>query len=528
MTFFNLDLSQRRRISPGFAKRFRTHLFAFATILLVSLCLIDAFAVQKADAQSRNETFLVKPFIQLGNESRLQKSESLEIIWLSIEKDADPAKHWQVECDPKNNSNWEHGKIEEAQQMGFIAGQPIFRFTAKVANLSPGKPFSYRLSRDGGNVFQSQATARKSEKQPFRFAIVGDIGSGSSGQRRVAHQIALKKPDLFVIPGDIVYDRGLVSEYLYRFFPIMNSDTSSPTTGAPLLRSVVTMPVIGNHDIALANPAQGVNLSRFPDALGYYLLWSSPLNGPTRIINAKNTIRVSGSAENQISFVKAAGKRFPVMANYSFDYGNSHWIVLDGNSYMDWTDEKTRKWVDEDLAKAKNATWKFATFHQPGFSVDESHADEQRMRLLSDIFEKHNVDIVFAGHAHCYQRTIPLRFKPDLKKLAPGPYQDAVPGSFTFDKKFDGKTDTTPDGIIYIVTGGGGANLYQEMDNAMMAPFMHKYVYAHSFTLVDVNDKTLRLSQVTADGKVVDQFSLTKTGAPLLKIGDDLKVEGDG
>lgn len=525
VTFINSDFLKISGRKERATKPFRTSLLVLAAALLVSPCLTNTFTTQHAGAQAENSEFIVKPYIQLGNESKLQKSESVEIIWLAIEKDADAAKLWKVECDPKNNASWEEGKIEEALQMGFIAGQPIFRFTAKVTNLIPGKPFSYRLSRDGKSAFQSQGTARKSEKQPFRFAIVGDIGSGSSGQRKVAHQIALKKPDLFVIPGDIVYDRGLVSEYLYRFFPIMNSDTSSPSSGAPLLRSVLTMPVIGNHDVALTNPGQGVNLSRFPDALGYYLLWSSPLNGPTKLINAKNTTRLGGNAANQLSFVKAAGKRFPVMANYSFDYGNSHWIVLDGNGYMDWTDEKTRKWVDDDLAKAKNATWKFATFHQPGFSVDESHADEQRMRLLSDIFEKHNVDIVFAGHAHCYQRTIPLRFKPDLKKLAPGPYQDAVAGSFTFDKKFDGKTNTMPNGIIYIVTGGGGANLYQEKDNALMAPFIHKFVYAHSFSLVDINDRTLKMSQVTADGKVVDQFSLTKPGSVPLKIGGDMKLE---
>lgn len=510
-----LSLSETK---ARFAKRFRTSLLTVAPVLIISM-LATIHLAQEAASQSENSPFLIKPFVQLGNEPKLQKSESMEILWLSTEKNADAAKQWKVECDPKNGTNWQDGKIEEIAQLGFFDKQPMFRFTAKVSNLNPGQPFSYRLSKDGKQVFQAQANARKNEKQAYRFAIVGDIGSGSSGQKKVAHQIASKKPDLFVIPGDIVYNRGLVSEYLYRFFPIMNSDVSSPNVGAPLLRSVLTMPVIGNHDVALTNPGEGVNLSRFPDALGYYLLWSSPLNGPSKLINAKNTTRLGGNAENQVSFVKAAGKRFPVMANYSFDYGNSHWIVLDGNGYMDWTDEKTRKWVDEDLAKAKDATWKFATFHQPGFSVDESHADEQRMRLLSDLFEKHNVDIVFAGHAHCYQRTLPLRFTPDLKKLAPGPYQDAVAGSFSFDKIFDGKTHTTPNGVIYIVTGGGGAQLYEQKGNATSAPFMQKFVYAHSFTLVDVDDKTLRMQQIGADGKVVDQFNLTKPATTPAKIG---------
>lgn len=512
--------SNQRTVEPhhrnSVGKRFRIILLSIAALLLIACSLVAITQAPLASAQPQPPTFLVKPFIQLGNAPVLKPSESLEIVWLTIEKDMKSAEMWKAEFDPTNESKWNNAKITQLQQLGFIDSTPFYRITAEVTGLKPGKPFSYRLLKNGEQLFEASALPRKSADQPYSFAVAGDIGSGSSGQRKVAHQISLKKPDFFVIPGDIVYDRGLVSEYLVRFFPIMNADKSSPATGAPLLRSTLTFPVLGNHDIALAHAGDGVNLSRFPDALGYYLLWSSPLNGPAKIVNAKNTTRLSGNAQNQFGFVKAAGRRFPTMANYSFDYGNSHWVVLDANSYMDWTDEKWRKWLDDDLTKAGGATWKFATFHHPGFSVDEAHADEQRMRLLSDIFEKHNVDVVFAGHAHCYQRSLPLRFKPDFKKLE-GPYHYAVAGSFAFDKTFDGKTDTTPEGVIYIVTGGGGANLYQEKENARMAPFVHKYVYAHSFTLCDVNDKTFRLSQVNSDGKIVDQFTLTKSGVPSLK-----------
>ena len=41
------------------------------------------------------------------------------------------------------------------------------------------------------------------------------------------------------------------------------------------------------------------------------------------------------------------------MSNYSFDYANSHWLVLDANPYMNWTDQSLRNWVADDLAKTK-------------------------------------------------------------------------------------------------------------------------------------------------------------------------------
>jgi hypothetical protein len=69
---------------------------------------------------------------------------------------------------------------------------------------------------------------------------------------------------------------------------------------------------------------------------------------------------------------------------------------------------------------------------------------------------------VFAGRVHNYQRTRPLRF---LAKPAPGRTFKAGPmcavdGDFELDRTFDGTTDTTPDGVLYIVTGARGAGAY--------------------------------------------------------------------
>ena len=36
---------------------------------------------------------------------------------------------------------------------------------------------------------------------------------------------------------------------------------------------------------------------------------------------------------------------FPRMANFSFDFGNGHWTVLDANPYVDWTNRELQAWV---------------------------------------------------------------------------------------------------------------------------------------------------------------------------------------
>src|SRR5262249_17039034 len=158
----------------------------------------------------------------------------------------------------------------------------------------------------------------------------------------------LAKPDFIFIPGDIVYGSGRISEYRTKFFPNYNTDEPSQANGAPLLRSVPFIAAPGNHDTALAN------FQRFPDALAYFLYWDQPLNGPVAPADAvKVSHTLAGSSKTaQDIFLAGAGSRYPRMANFSFDYGNSHWTILDANTYMDWNNPSLREWLRKDLEAA--------------------------------------------------------------------------------------------------------------------------------------------------------------------------------
>jgi hypothetical protein len=210
------------------------------------------------------------------------------------------------------------------------------------------------------------------------------------------------------------------------------------------------------------------------------------------------------------------------MANFSYEYGNAHWTVLDANATVDWTDRELQAWVASDLASAKGATWRFVSFHQPGFSSSRTHFDEQYMRVLAPVFEAGKVDVVFSGHVHNYQRSYPLRFAPAPGGgAAPAIGTDGRPtkmrhvdGKLTLDKSFNGQTDTSPEGVIYIVSGAGGQHLYnpeQQDDPGSWQEFTFKHVSkVHSLTVADVNGATLTIRQITADGDEVDRFTVTK------------------
>ena len=143
------------------------------------------------------------------------------------------------------------------------------------------------------------------------------------------------------------------------------------------------------------------------------------------------------------------------------------------------------------------------------------------MRALSPILEAGKVDMVFNGHVHNYQRSFPLTFKPDnAGTLLVGgrdlktPRGRVINGVWTLDKAFDGKADTTPRGIIYLVTGAGGQHLYNPEQQGVpdsWQGFTDKFVSTvHSLTVVDVDGKSLTVRQLTADGAEVDQFRVTK------------------
>ena len=491
-----------------------------AAVALLAGALLLSQTLPSADP------FLEKPYVQLGDAPKLSSSESLVLIWHTENV---PAK-WEVEVRTSKDSAWRSAGDVKWQVVSAPAGEPAIAgkdgakkdapaspaidphivYRARMTNLVPGQEFQYRVLKAGKPVFDAKARARKSEGQAFRLALFGDCGQGTPSENAIAYQAYLAKPDFIFIPGDIVYGSGRISEYRTKFFPTYNSDEPSASNGAPLLRSVPFIAAPGNHDTALAN------FRRYPDALAYFLYWDQPLNGPSAPPDAVNaTHKLTGSKAAQPIFLAGAEPRYPRMANFSFDYGNSHWTVLDANTYMDWSNPSLREWLTNDLAAAQSATWRFVAFHQPGFNSSKEHFTEQQMRPLSPLFEAGHVDIVFAGHVHNYQRSFPLTFvpakMPDTSAARPNA---EVAGDWKLDKTFGDGPKAKPHGVIYIVSGAGGADLYnpeQQTDPATWQTFTDKFIsQVHSLSVVDIQGKTLHLKQVSETGETVDSFGIAK------------------
>jgi hypothetical protein len=435
----------------------------------------------------------------MGDAPGISSSDSMVIQWHS----ADTDQRWDVQVKKPDSEKWSGPIAATFTRVAVRDIVPHRVFRAQIKDLTPGEEFDYRVRLAGEKVFQARARARKSKNQPYRFAVFGDCGAGTPEESAVAYQTYKTRPDFVFIPGDIVYSRGRISEYRTKYFPIYNAPDASPTLGAPLLRSTLFIAAPGNHDVAKPN------LTLFPDSLAYFMYWSQPLNGPiTRMGDPSSPVFIATDEEKQ-AFLTATPGDYPQMANFSFDYGNAHWTVLDSNPNVDWNSAALLDWLTKDLASAKSATWRFVAYHHPGFNSAKTHFTDQWMRRLSEVFEAGGVDIVFSGHVHNYQRSFPLRFKPNSDAVT-----NLAEGEWTLDKKYDGAARTKPDGVIYLVTGAGGARVYnpeQQDAPATWQPFTHKFVsVVNSFTVVDASGEKLTVRQISKDGKELDRFIVTR------------------
>jgi len=180
---------------------------------------------------------------------------------------------------------------------------------------------------------------------------------------------------------------------------------------------------------------------------------------------------------------------YPAPENYySFDYGDAHFAVVDSNQDLS-PGSPQYGWLDRDLG-ASRARWKFVAHHHPQYSSDsndygdtatgQSTLGDNNARKIIPLLEKHGVDIVWVGHIHDYERTYPLR---------------------------GGRVDPGR-GVIYIQTGGGGAELEEFAPTRSW--FTAKVKADWEYCMVTIAGGYLRMTAYDIDGRMFDYLELRK------------------
>lgn len=455
------------------------------------------------------QEILVRPYIQPGNASDFSREEKVLI--------------WQTNDTPANFKVTYAGgrmiginsKIRSAKISSVIlefGNRKTILYRARLPKLLLDSAYVYDVSLNNKSIASNWFRTRTTGDN-VKFVMLGDCCQGTKVQAAIANEIYKEDPQFAMVIGDVVYEAGLEKEYRKNYFPYYLATEPDVEVGAPLLSTIPFYNVIGNHDVLSSD------LDKFPDGLAYFYYHDLPLNAP----RSKFNLVPKGNSAVVKKFKSNNRPRFPSMTNYSFTYGNVIVVALDSNPYANPMDPALVSWMTEELTNT-NAEWKIVAFHHPGFNSSPAHSNDQFMRLLSPVLQQLKVDLVFSGHVHNYQRTVPLQFAPNTdesgKKYIVSD-EGWIDGTFTLDQIFDGVKNTKPAGIIYIVSGAGGASLYdfKQTDKPELwlngpkseTPFIANMVSdRHSFTLIETRGKRLTIQQKDENGNTFDKIIITR------------------
>jgi predicted phosphodiesterase len=160
---------------------------------------------------------------------------------------------------------------------------------------------------------------------------------------------------------------------------------------------------------------------------------------------------------------------------YSVNRANCHFVALDVDENTEFgPGSDQHKWLVSDLKAAKGkARHIFVFFHVPGYSIGSHGMNTEVQQKLCPVFKEFGVRIVFTGHDHNYYHT-------------------------------------TRDGVPYVVSGGGGAPLYDcYPEKGAIAG--DKWEKVNHYCLVDVKADTVQVQAIRADGTLIEKFSVSAT-----------------
>jgi acid phosphatase type 7 len=316
--------------------------------------------------------------------------------------------------------------------------KPDTMHEVKLDKLEPGTKYFYRVTctKDDGTRIASEILTFQTavgEDDAWSFAVIGDTQRNPAITAKITKLMWDRRPHFAIHCGDVVDDGAKKDQWVGDLF----------AAGNKLFSRVPLYPCIGNHEKNHAN---------------YYKYFSLP----------------------------------KPEYYYSFQYGNAEFFSLDTNTLRTLSIQpggEQYDWLDKALAASK-ATWKIVYHHHPVLSSDsddygntlkgKSTGGDLRLIALGKLYEKHNVDLVFNGHIHLYERSWPVR---------------------------GGKVNNET-GVTHITSGGGGGKL--EDFGPTPTWFKAECRVDYHYCYLSVQGGTLNFKAFDQEGRLFDQYSKRK------------------
>ncbi len=318
----------------------------------------------------------------------------------------------------------ERGEFEGTKHNNYGEGH-LFDYT--FPKLKPNSKIYYKIYNSDRQKWSEEKSYKTSDTistTSFSFIAAGDSRTKIRRWKAVAN--SMQKSDFVLFTGDIVAN-GNVGKQWERWFK----------KGTNMNEQMVVYHAYGNHD---------------------------------------------GTPENfKRQFVLPGNEKY-----YSFTYGNALFICLDSENPKD---EEQHSWLLKTLEENENTDWKVVFFHKPFYTCG-GHEGEMDAYFDSwwKAFDDFNVDLIFNGHAHNYQRTKPIN--RNISTVEP------------VDEYGKGEGQ----GRCQIVTGGAGAPLYEVPGGI----WYEKVKAENHYCLVDVDSHSLRIRAIQTNGEIIDDFIISR------------------
>jgi predicted MPP superfamily phosphohydrolase len=258
----------------------------------------------------------------------------------------------------------------------------------------------------------------ESVKNKFRFAAIGDWGDGSDDQAALGRQMlsVYQKSsfDLVVASGDNIYPNGAARHFIKKF---------EEPFGGLLKNRVKFHTVFGNHDVEDGRQDQ-----------------------------------------RQYPLFNMEGQHY-----YTLGRGNGlvDFFMLDSTDY----DLAQAGWLDNAL-RTSTAKWKIVVMHHPLYSSGKKHGSNLKLRKqIEPLLTQYNVNVVFAGHDHIYERVKPQH------------------------------------GVQHFVTGAGGKLRRGNIDKRSTIT-ASGYDRDNHFMLIELDDSELTFQTISETGELIDSGSI--------------------
>ncbi len=247
------------------------------------------------------------------------------------------------------------------------------------------------------------------DERSLTYALVGDLGTTVYSKSTIRHMAREHEIQAVLHVGDLSYAN--CHQPIWDYYGNIIE---------PLARRVPWFASVGNHEIEQVKGEDGQTLFKSVEAR-YHM----PEVKPAEF----GAITLAGSGCTPSTFTTTYDYG---MSYFSYKSGSVHIIHL--NCYAETSpDSKQFAWLSDDLEAVDRSQtpWIFVVEHCPWYNSNTAHHDETQTvamkGYMEDLLYKHNVNVIFAGHVHAYERSYPT-------------YKGAV----------------DPKGITYINIGDGG------------------------------------------------------------------------